>query len=367
MANDVASALRVTLDAIGPTAITLHTSSPVTSTLRLNQFYFPGWTAELDGSQPLAVGPSTPRGVVTAVIPGGDHTVQFAWSESTVQRVAEWITIGGLIGLAILLWLRRARWLSVGVLAAGLLAAAILLPTPSEATDSFVARNVAVTPGLQLLGYRTEQSAGGRHLLVTPYWYVSQPLAPMKLRWSLLDEDGQPVGSTDSTAYYDSLSFSTLAPGSVVRDGYRIELPWSQPATAYTLQVQPLDGAEESIPATALGSVRVGPTRDSMPLHLLLTEPEIGDQAWLDGYKLSINGTPITGTVAGVGQTVPVVRPGDTIEYILYWRADITMTQDYHSFMHLVDTQRLTLVSQRQGARHRDLAPDLVGSVPHRT
>ncbi len=167
----------------------------------------------------------------------------------------------------------------------------------------------------------------------------------MRLRWSLLDEAGQEQSSAETTAYYDALPFPTLAPGSIVRDGYRLELPWSQPARSYTLQVHPFGDDGEVAAATTVGSVDVEPTPNITPLHLLLTDLQSGDQAWLDGYTLTINGAPVTPPADGSPANPPVVRPGDEVSYVLYWRANGQMSEDYHSFMHVVDTQRQTLVS----------------------
>ncbi len=130
-----------------------------------------------------------------------------------------------------------------------------------------------------------------------------------------------------------------------MRDGYRLELPWSQPARSYMLQVQPVRDDGHCATATTVGSVAVAPTPNIIPLQLLLTDPQSGDQAWLDGYRLTINGTPVAAANGGQAQRPPVVRPGDEIDYVLYWRANGQLPKEYHSFMHVVNAQRQSLVS----------------------
>ncbi len=205
--DDTAPSMQVRLVDVAPTMLTVATESSTAGALRLNQFYFPGWEAQLDGGELLPVEPTTNRGVVTVTVPAGAHTVRFRWAESTVQRVAEWITILGLFAGAFALWVCRQRWLGGIVLALGLVAGVVLLRTPTAASTPFVPANVEVAPGLRLLGYHVEQVAAGRQLLVTPYWHVNAPLPPMKLRWSLVDDAGQAQSSAETMAYYDSIPF----------------------------------------------------------------------------------------------------------------------------------------------------------------
>jgi len=67
--------------------------------LRLYLFYFPGWTAYVDG-QKVPIKIADPEGFVTVWIPAGDHEVELRF-EDTPPRTLGWITAG--IGLTIFL------------------------------------------------------------------------------------------------------------------------------------------------------------------------------------------------------------------------------------------------------------------------
>jgi hypothetical protein len=58
-----------------------------------------------------------------------------------------------------------------------------------------------------------------------------------------------------------------------------------------------------------------------------------GDAIRLVGYDLH------TPRQEGSPTDVTVVRPGDALEYTLFWAADMPPAEDYHGFVHLVDAQ----------------------------
>ncbi|MEK6574913.1 MAG: hypothetical protein AABZ58_11465, partial [Chloroflexota bacterium] len=72
--------------------------SPQPFTVDFNIFYFPGWTATLDGN-PIPIRPSPPHGVITLDLPAGRHEVHVA-RQPTSSQVA-----GSLISLIALLLL----------------------------------------------------------------------------------------------------------------------------------------------------------------------------------------------------------------------------------------------------------------------
>jgi len=63
----------------------LSTSSPVACTLTLNTFYYPFWTAALDGNSPLRVG-MNPDGLLAVNVPAGLHRIRLFFAPATRMR-----------------------------------------------------------------------------------------------------------------------------------------------------------------------------------------------------------------------------------------------------------------------------------------
>ena len=145
----------VALRAIWPEGIELQVQSTAPATLRLSQFYFPGWQATLDGATSAPVYPSTQQGLVTVDLPAGAHTLRFAWEKSTLEVWAEWLSLAVALLLVVALVLqRRWRLVALPVLAAILLALFLKSPFRVQA-EPVQPVSVNVLPGLELLGYQS--------------------------------------------------------------------------------------------------------------------------------------------------------------------------------------------------------------------
>lgn len=72
-------------------------------TVAVRSFWFPGWTATLDG-QPLDLRPSPRAGVATFTVPAGSHEVAMRFSATPVRRAASLIAAGAVIATAMLSW-----------------------------------------------------------------------------------------------------------------------------------------------------------------------------------------------------------------------------------------------------------------------
>jgi hypothetical protein len=83
--------------------ITLTSASPV----RFHQYYFPGWTATLDG-HPVKVYPETEMGLLTIDMPAGEHVVRLRYTGTAAQRAGAAITLLSLGIAAGLVIVRRA-------------------------------------------------------------------------------------------------------------------------------------------------------------------------------------------------------------------------------------------------------------------
>ncbi len=73
--------------------------SPTEFTLMLNRFYYPTWSATLDG-KPIEIKPSQPNGLITLNIPSGQHTIK-VFLQPTLPQVAG--AILSIIALALLI------------------------------------------------------------------------------------------------------------------------------------------------------------------------------------------------------------------------------------------------------------------------
>lgn len=74
--------------------------------IRINTFYFPGWTAELN-TRPAAIVLNSDYGLMEFIVPPGRHTLVLNYLNTTIRAVADLISFVTLIGLgSLLLW----RW-----------------------------------------------------------------------------------------------------------------------------------------------------------------------------------------------------------------------------------------------------------------
>lgn len=63
---------------------------------RVSQFYFPGWTATLDGQNEAEVNPSVPGGLVSVAVPAGKHTLVLRRVATRPEKIGTWISASAL-------------------------------------------------------------------------------------------------------------------------------------------------------------------------------------------------------------------------------------------------------------------------------
>jgi hypothetical protein len=316
-------------------------SSATGGLLRFSTFYFPGWQVWVDDNQPATTYPSTSLGLLTVDLPPGSHRVRVTWRGTPVQRWASTVTLVAL-GVLTLAELRRGtrRWqaiLPAALLACGI-AAAICRPAPEAIQMPSAPLNGM---GVRLLGYQAAQDSS-RYLLVRPYWFVdSRPSGQLRVRWQLLNADGQVMSESVARPYFNAASAADWARGTLVDDVYQLPIPPGLPAGTYRLAAQ-LQQEADVVPKepVVVGSVGVdaSPLADRRPTHPGTAEYD--GSILLAGYdgpamrRLGSQGT------AGL----PVAAPGDALEYTLYWQALRSQSENYHSFVHLVDASGNPLV-----------------------
>jgi hypothetical protein len=244
----------VTIARLGYQRMDVRISAPAAQSVRLHQFYLPGWEATLDGAA-IRVYSTGEMGLVTVDVPAGDHVLALRFGP-TPQRTA-----GAILGtLAALTWAAlvwrlagryglRMRWGVRGVaLTLALLTVALLgngaglgqrmwTPHPARATFGDVA---------QLVGYEATPAQGENALNVTLYWYALRGVSvDYKAFVHLVDGGGQVVAQDDRDPGGGYTPTTRWRAGEIIADTHRLALPTNLPAADYTLkaglyQYQPL-------------------------------------------------------------------------------------------------------------------------------
>jgi hypothetical protein len=98
--------------AISAGAQSLQVSATKTARVYDSLFYYPGWTATVDGRE-VAIAPAPVTGLITFVIPAGKHSVALQLKPSPLRAVARDISLG-----AIMLWVSTLLGAAAGWLGA---------------------------------------------------------------------------------------------------------------------------------------------------------------------------------------------------------------------------------------------------------
>ena len=311
--------------------------------LHFTSLYYPAWQATLEDGSVLPTYPSTNLGLLTVDLPSGMHTLYLRWVGTTWQRWATWLSLVTLAVLTVFVWrTNRPRWLAVlplSLLGFGFVAA---LAQPAMIDMRLPPQPVA-TRSLEMLGYRVVRD-DPQGLFIYPYWYARQnPPANTLVGWQLRDKTGRVVNEVKAWPYFNSQKASNWPAATLVDDAYLLPLPPGLAAGTYELAVQVTEG-DEATAWTPMGTVNVTtpPPAQPQPAHALAAR--FGGLVDLVGVDLR-EGSRIVDAFA---PHPPVVRPGDSLEYTLYWRARQALLQNYHGFVHLVDRGGRPIVKQDQ-------------------
>jgi hypothetical protein len=66
--------------------------APTASTLRISTFYYPGWTALINGRE-IPIGIEKDSGAMLLALPPGENTVQLEFRNTPLRRAAKWTSI----------------------------------------------------------------------------------------------------------------------------------------------------------------------------------------------------------------------------------------------------------------------------------
>ena len=326
---------QITVSQASPYTISATVSTPSEQPLRFTSLYYPAWRVTLADGTVLPTYPSTNLGLLTVDAPAGTHELTVRWARTPWQQAATWLSLLTLAGLTVFVGLTyRRRWLALLPLALLAFGLAGVLARPAIA-DVYTPREPVGTPDLQLLGYHYELN-DDYELNLYPYWYSRQtPPGDTLISWQLRDAAGNVVSEVKARPYFNSQDARNWPPGTLVDDAYSVPLPVPsyEPPVSYELAVQVTEDGKTTA-WTPVGTVTID---TPPPAQTLIAR--FGGLIDLVGFDLRHNDRPVELSASHL----PVVRPGDTLEYSLHWRALQAVLTDYHGFVHLLDSQSNTI------------------------
>jgi hypothetical protein len=323
----------------GPLERVVEVTAAAPFALRFADFYYPGWRAFIDAGQPLAEYPSTNLGLLTVDVPAGTHQVRVVWQGTALEQWATVISLATLLALAVFqLRQPRDRWAAAVpavLLAFGALVAFKPLPAPGAIAAPSATFDQA---NLRLLGDRFDQPNAGE-LYLYPYWQVEQQPAPLRAHWRLTDAGGKLVSEIDLPPYFGGGHTDSWPADTLVDDAYAFPLPPGMPAGNYdlSLQLEPLsEPPTDSGPNNKLiARLTLGAVPASEPARPAQTiDARFGASIDLAGYDFRLNQKPAD------AMSRPPVRPGDELDYTLYWKALGSIAENDHGYIHLVDAHQ---------------------------
>jgi len=353
----------------------------------IQQYYFPGWRAEIDG-RPAPIAPQERTGLITVAMPAGAHTLRVYFGETPLRATSDGLSLLSLAGLAVLTWWVARRpgtdtigekwpgmdtWPATGqgacpawgwlcllaVMAAylGLKAGVIdrrdnVLRTSSIHGDVVTGSQplqVSFGGKLRLLGYKlqTMEVPAGEKASFSLYWRLLQPPdRNYSVSVQLIDSQGRTWAKQDNWQP-SGLPTSQWATDEYRTDGHALTVPPGTPPGEYRLQLtvydtqtlQPLSpdpggGLRFTLPGVTVKVVRPAQPPDPASLGL----------ARIIGRRLN-DDMELLGASIGPGS----YRPGQRVHLDLFWRAVRRPGANYRAQALLVGPDGTVLV--------RDLGP----------
>jgi hypothetical protein len=342
-----------------PGELELSLSATTSATLRLTNFFFPGWLATLDNETVLPSRPTTNLGLLTVDIPPGQHTLRVAWRGTNVQMSASLISLLTLLGLGWLcLWqpaLRRWVLFPLALLLV-MLVGRLWSPPPGQIATL---QQPLLQHGIELTGLQFERDTT-MNVVVRPYWYVRHsPPADLRMRWQVLDSQGNLIGEQTGRAFFNTTPLDNWPTGTLVDDAALLPFPADAAAGRYSVAVG-LGRSEEELAAAMhiVGQVTLTEPTASNPAPQQRQYAQIGENISLVGFDLFADGAPAQTTPNTVAQVdeapsnhvranpLATIVSGQTAHLILYWQANGPITENDHGFVHLVDWQGAPLAQE---------------------
>ena len=340
-----ASTIEITDLQASPVELSMQVNAPTTTTLRFQDFYFPGWEIVGEHGSALTPYPSTNLGLLTVDMPPGQYRVHKLWHDPPFADLGAFVSLATLACLAVICLLDRRlrRWsiLPTMLLAAGISA---FVHTPA-ATAVYRPQSALDFLGVRMLGYRVD-SVESDAILIYPYWYVTAPPpSDLRFRWQLRDAFGTVVQEAVQRPFFNTMSAANWPPGTIVDDALQISLPEGAATGNYQLAVglEAGDEGEQSIPPVVLGDLLIEaaeiPLAPSQSVNARLGESVelLGANYGVDDdWSVSVDSAPL------------VLMPGQDLSVRLYWQTLESLPIELHSFVHLVDAAGNVVARQDQ-------------------
>ena len=248
----------------------LHITSPAMFTLCLYTFYFPGWTAYVDGTK-TAIAPSQSEGWITLDIPAGEHEVRLRFEDTWPRQLGWGLSACAALGLAGLLVRRREPWVSyertsngvsarLAFLLGGMVVVGLGLRYAADQHSGWRVKPdqvekpaaqhevwVPLESNVALMAYDLPLISvqPGDHFSVTLYWEAFAPVTRnLRVFVHLIGSDGKLWGQSDHLrpGGFEALPTSRWPVYRYVRDAHDVVLDPSAPAGTYTLRAGLWDG-----------------------------------------------------------------------------------------------------------------------------
>ncbi len=340
----------------GPAALTMQVQAAVTTTLRFQDYYFPGW--EVIGPQGVALAPypSGQLGLLTVDLPPGDYKLEKRFTAPPWAAVGTAISFLTLALLLLYLLYRHTWWMLAPTLVLTLCVAGyaykpenIVLQQPSTPLKGF---------GLELAAFDASRVESGQ-IEAKLYWQIRKsPPADLRLRVQVRSPSGQIVQEYLQRPYFNQISKLDWSPDMLVEDALQVALPDGVGGGRYILALgleretdNPM-GVAASMQTVVIGEVDA-PHSSGMKTTAL---PTI-EARWDNVASLLQANITAAGDARQSDDGRPLmVKPGDEIRVRLYWLPSAAQTQELHGFVHLVDAQE-HVVAQRDQTPGPDFQP----------
>ncbi len=309
-----------------------------TQTLTYNQFYFPGWEVLLDGTA-IPIMPSQPEGLITFVVPEGEHNLQIRFGSSWARTVG-WIISGSafiaLIALSILAirhpqkettlltdaaFVKPSYLLLLGATAVLIWLFFTFVDTPLRRStlqpDGIVGKpitqQVDFAGEVRLLSYEIPETAvSAAELIPITLYLKAQRNIGVPYTIGIQLHDAQGVNWLENHIRPTDWRFIADEPWPL--DAYRME--------PYLLDL--VDGAPPGTYQLYVGLVR-DDTKETVIAHNIATiqidEPMQGDTALEDGM-VGVTDTAVANDIQLLGTRLDraVMAPGDPIRVTSLWQ-----------------------------------------------
>lgn len=307
--------------------------------IRSHAFYFPGWSAALDG-QGTSIGPTTALGLLTVRVPDGRHVLELSFGPTpdvTAGLVVSFVGLLVLAGLSVRLPIKRHSVVAVTVIP-------MMLVWPGPRLDgslSFIPGGVEPLPGLMFLGAEIGQQ--DRRIDIRPYWLAATVQdRETPLTFDLVDENGLVAYRRTGPVRYGAEPMVEWRTNEIIADPFHVNVEESVDPGRYRARL----GFAGSAPFDLGDIVITSWGNPSAPPRLAT----YGGQVALRYSTVTSNGKLLERHSEG-GVPYQIVVPGQSLEFQLLWAALRVPDDDYIAFLHLYgrDERRWIQLDRRPG------------------